>query len=157
MSENNQNVSVSSATEEAIASTTTVEPQPSGENIFVLMAKMEALLKDQSNRTVLKLMNAVGSMHGVRCIPVDRPIGQSTMGTTRVAPVVKQKKGQGPAPPAAWKQSPEYIQLSAQRSAIVATIKNLPDSDPNKESEIASLRETEQKLKALKGLRSGDH
>lgn len=147
----------------AIAVTTNVAeanvaPVVSDEDIFVLAGKLEALLKGKSNKTCLKLMNMVGSLHGIRCIPSDRPIGQSTVGTTKVVPTAaKPKKGQS-TPPAAWKQTDAYKRLSAERVRIVTTIKSLsPDELSNKTVLVEELRATEQKLKALKSPTAGDH
>jgi len=127
------------------------------EDIFILAGKLESLLKGKSNKTCLKVMNMVGSLHGIRAIPSDRPIGQSTVGTTKVVPVAaKPKRGQ-PTPPAAWKQTAAYKQLSAQRQSIVDTLKSLPDYGPKKQGFISELRAVEQSLKALKSPLSGDH
>jgi len=133
-----------------------VVPEASNEDIFVLAAKLEELLKGKSNKTCLKVMNMVGSLHSIRCIPSDRPIGQSTVGTTKVVPTVKQAKGL-PTPKAAWKQTDAYRHLTAQREEMVSTIKSLAPAELKQTTHIEELRAVEQKLKALKSPTAGDH
>jgi len=142
--------------ESAIADPAIVGPQTNDEDIFVLAGKLEAILKGKSNKTCLKVMNMVGSLHGIRCIPSDRPIGQSTVGTTRVEPAVKPREKGKPTPPAAWKQTDNYRCLAAERLDLVSKVKVQPDGE-DKNLLLDQLRESEQKLKALKSRSSGDH
>jgi hypothetical protein len=131
------------------------DPPNRVEDIFALASQLEALLSGQSYRTCLKVMNMVGSLHGIRAIPEDRPIGRSPVGSTRVEPVPKPaKKGQQPSR-AGYKKSAQYIELSSKRDSVVATIKSLPDGE-SKDSAISELRRLEREIKALKGLKSGN-
>lgn len=104
----------------------------------------------------LKVLNAVGSLHAIRALPADRPIGQSTTGTTKVVPkAAKPKKGQ-PTPPAAWKQTDAYKQLKAQREAKVLTIKSLTADELSKTTHIEDLQDLNQQIKALKSPTAGN-
>jgi hypothetical protein len=128
------------------------------EDVFVLARKIEEILAGKSNRTCHKVMNMVGSLHGLRTIPMDRPIGQSTAGTTKVVAQTK-KSGKGKcqqASPAAWKQTAAYKQLSAQREQIVSAIKALPATSLQKEEKVEALRLVERQLKELKGVSAGN-
>jgi len=125
------------------------------EDVFALARQIEEILKGKSNRTCSKVLNMVGSLHGLRTIPADRPIGQSTTGATIVVPKVKQEKGL-PTPKAAWKQTDSYRNLSAERTKIVNTIKSLPATSPNKEKLVEDLRAVELSLKQLKSPTSGN-
>jgi hypothetical protein len=138
--------------------TTKVESSPaSTENIFELARKLQEILKGKSNKTCMKVMNMVGSLHGIRCIPSDRPIGQSTTGTTKVVKEpAKPKKGK-PTPRAAWKQTDSYKNLSRQHEAMVKTIKSCSPTDELIETHIRDLRDIERKLKALHSPTAGDH
>jgi hypothetical protein len=130
---------------------------PSDEDIFVLAKRMEELLRGKSNRTCMKVMNMVGSLHGLRCVPSDRPIGQSLTAGVANAKPVKQEKGK-PTPPASWKQNPEYRGLLRKREDLVDKIKSYGGrSSPNKERYLESLRSAEAELKAYKSRSSGDH
>jgi hypothetical protein len=129
----------------------------SDQDIFALALKLEELLKGKSNKTCMKVMDMVGSLHGIRCIPRDRPIGRSTAGTTKVVPVAKPPGKGLPTPPAAWKQTDVYRRLSAEREAMVITIKSLKPQELLKTTHVEDLREIERKLKALKSPRLGDH
>jgi hypothetical protein len=140
----------STAVEAAIAVSETPE-----EDIFILAGKLEALLKGKSNKTVLKALNMVGSLHGVRSIPADRPIGQSTTGTIRKVVAAKPEKGK-PTPPAAWKQTDDYRRLSAEREKIVKTIKSRSSEELSKTTLVEDLRALEQQLKALKSSTPGN-
>jgi hypothetical protein len=102
-------------------------------------------------------MNMVGSLHAIRCIPADRPIGLSAVGTTKVVPVAKKPKKGQPTPPAAWKQTDDYRRLNAEREEIVKTIKSSSDVGNIMNSNVDKLRAIEQQLKALKSPSSGDH
>jgi hypothetical protein len=130
---------------------------PSDEDIFILAKKMEELLRGKSNRTCQKVMNMVGSLHGIRCVPSDRPIGQSlTAGVANAKPVVKEKGK--PTPPAAWKQTPEYRVLAEKRESLVRKVKDYGDrASPNKEKYLDGLRSVETELKTYKSRFSGDH
>jgi hypothetical protein len=131
------------------------DPPNRVEDIFALASQLEAILSGQSYRTCLKVMNMVGSLHGIRAIPEDRPIGRSSVGTTRVEPVPRPaKKGQQPSR-AGYKKSAQYIELSSKRDSVVATIKSLTDGE-SKDSAISELRRLERELKALKALKSGN-
>jgi hypothetical protein len=131
------------------------DPPNRDEDIFALASKLEALLSGKSYGTCLKALNMVGSLHGIRAIPADRPIGRSTVGSTRVEPVPKPaKKGQQPSK-AGYKKSAQYIELSSKRELAVATVKSLPDGE-SKDSAISELRRLERELKALKALKSGN-
>jgi hypothetical protein len=139
----------------------TIVPSPisgvSGEeeDIFVLASKLEAMLSGQSNRTILKAFNIVGSLHGIRAIPANRPIGQSRVGSTRVEPVPKPaKKGQQPSR-AGYKKSAQYIELTSKRALAVATVKSSPDGR-SKDHAISELRRLEREIKELKALKSGN-
>jgi len=129
------------------------------QELFALAARIQEVLKGQSKRTCLKVLGIVGSIHGIRAIPVDRPIGQSSMGTVRPATagpkLPKTKKGKTP-PPAVWKQTEDYRLLSDQRSEIVKTIKSLPTGSGDIQNQVEVLRTIEQKLKALKAPQSGN-
>jgi len=141
----------------AIAQTAIVVPEPSDSDMFVIASKFEALLKDKSNKACFKILNLVGSLHSIRCISVDRPIGRSTVGTAKVVPTApKPKKGQ-PTPPAAWKQTDAYKRLNAQRESIVTTLKSLGSNESAKATHIADLRAVERQLKALKSPTAGNH
>jgi len=140
----------STAVEAAIAVSETPE-----EDIFILAGKLEALLKGKSNKTILKALNMVGSLHGVRSIPADRPIGQSTTGTIRKVVAAKTEKGK-PTPPAAWKQTDDYRRLSAEREKIVKTIKSRSSEELSKTTLVEDLRVLEQQLKALKSSTPGN-
>jgi hypothetical protein len=156
MSSVNQTVSSSTSTGKgnAIALPATHHPQEE-EDIFVLASQLEAILQGKSYKTCLKALNMVGSLHAIRCIPADRPIGQSTVGTTKVVQqAIKPKKGQ-PTPPAAWKQTDDYRRLNAEREEIVTTIKS--STDEENILNVGKLRAVEQQLKALKSPSSGDH
>lgn len=61
----------------ALANVTSVS---SPQNMFALADQIETLLKGESNKTCSKILNMVGSLHAIRAISVDRPIGQSLVG-----------------------------------------------------------------------------
>jgi hypothetical protein len=129
---------------------------PGGQTIFDLAAQVEKILHGHSNKDVMKILNLVGSIHGIRSIPVDRPIGQSTAGTVRTVPVVKAVKGKS-TPKAAYKQTTEYIQLSASRDELVRQIKSIPDTEAADRLPLVDrLRSLELKLKQFKSAKSGD-
>lgn len=134
-----------------------VVPDSSDKDVFVLARKIEEILKGESNKTCLKVMNMVGSLHAIRCIPSDRPIGQSTAGTTKVVPKAKAAKRGLSTPKAAWKQTDAYKHLSATRALLVKTIKALDPADPSLTGHVEELRACEQSLKALKSPTAGDH
>jgi hypothetical protein len=132
-------------------------PLPAGEqNVFILARQIELILQGQSNKTCMKVMNMVGSLHGIRSIPIDRPIGQSTTGTKKVVPVATKPPRGLPTPKAAWKQSDDYRRLSAERDSVVTTIKSLTPNDPAKQDLVQSLRTIELSLKNLKARTAGD-
>lgn len=139
--------------------TTSGSIDPGGTNldkdVFALASELEKILQGQSNKTLLKVFNMVGSLHGIRAIPVDRPIGRSTAGTTKVVPVVKHVKGVK-TPEAAWKKTNAYKRLSSERAEKVKTIKALNPGVPNT-ALVEELRVIEQQLKALKSPTVGDH
>lgn len=118
---------------------------------------MEELLRGRSNRTCLKVMNMVGSLHGIRCVPSDRPIGQNlTAGVANAKPVIREKGK--PTPPAVWKQTPEYRCLHQKRESLVQKIKAYGGrASPNKERYLEDLRSAEAELKTYKSRSSGDH
>jgi hypothetical protein len=126
------------------------------DNIFVLAGQLEAILKNKSNRVCLRVMNMVGSLHSIRCIPIDRPIGQSPVNTTTVVPSATGPSMGQPTPPAAWKQTEAYRTLTAQRISLVDTIKNLPPDELINTTHVADLREIERQLKELKSAHSGN-
>jgi hypothetical protein len=131
------------------------DPPNPGEDIFALASQLEALLSGRSHRTCLKVLNMVGSLHEIRAIPASRPIGQSTVGSTRVEPVPRPaRKGQQPSK-AGYKRTPQYIELSSKRASTVATVKSLPDGS-SKDEAISELRRLERELKELKALKSGN-
>jgi len=131
-------------------------PTSEEEDVFLLARRIEEVLAGKSNRTCQKVMNMVGSLHGLRTIPMDRPIGQSTVGTTKVVERAKPAKKGQPTPPAAWKQTDDYRRLSAQRELIVKTIKNLPADSQQKLESVEALRALEQQLKDLKKASAGN-
>jgi hypothetical protein len=126
------------------------------DNIFVLAGQLEALLKNKSNRVCLRVMNMVGSLHSIRCIPVDRPIGQPTMGTAIAVPSVSNPNRGQPTPPAAWKQTEAYRTLTAQRESLVDTIRNLSPAELVNTTHVADMREIERQLKELKSAHTGN-
>jgi hypothetical protein len=116
---------------------------------FVIAAKVEALLKGLSNRRTLKVLNMVGSVHGIRSISVDRPIGQPSKNPIRQSSdgsyKGKGKSGNIQIPP--FKKDPRYIELSSQREAAVAALKR---DGPSGNTHLDHLRSIEQQLKDLK-------
>lgn len=135
-----------------------VEPDDSIADIFIIAGKIQALLSGISNKKISKVMNMVGSLHGIRAIPSDRPIGQSTVGTTKVGQTKPPVKVKGkPTPRAEWKQTDAYKQLTAQRTLMVTTIKAHTPSELSKTSHVEDLREIERKLKALHPTTAGNH
>jgi tetrahydromethanopterin S-methyltransferase subunit H len=142
----------------AIAEAAIVAPDSSDEDIFILAGKLEELLKGKSNKTCLKVMDMVGSLHGIRAIPRDRPIGQSTAGTTRVVPVAAKPKKGLPTPPAAWKQTSAYKHLNERREEKIKILKSLPSGESvYRPIHIEELREIERELKSLRSSTPGFH
>jgi len=131
-------------------------PDLTDESIFALAAQIEALLSGKSNKTCHKVMNMVGSIHGIRCVSVDRPIGRSTVGTTKVVPTAKAApKGQS-TPKSAWKQTENYRSLQAKRSDLVSKVKANDPALGSIESRIEELRTVERELKGLKSPKPGN-
>jgi hypothetical protein len=137
----------------------------SSKDIFVIAGQIEALIKNCSNKEVLKILSAVGSQHNLRTISMDRPIGLSTTGTVKAGPPQstgqKKKKAskKGPTPPAAWKQTDEYHHLSGLHRERVEILKSLDPatvSAASIEDAKNDLREVERKLKDLKKRTAGD-
>jgi hypothetical protein len=127
--------------------------EQSEDDLFDLSRKIEALLKGTSNKNALKVLNMVGSLHGIRAISVDRPIGQPA--AKAPAPKKEQKtksaKGSGNSQAkAAYKQTPEYIRVTAERKACVQALKSTPAGDAQQSTLQSELRRLEQELKALK-------
>jgi hypothetical protein len=116
---------------------------------FVIAAKVEALLKGLSNRRTLKVLNMVGSVHGIRSISVDRPIGQPSKNPIRQSSVgsSKRKGKSGNIQIPTLKKDPRYIELSSQRDAAVAALKR---DGPDGNTHLDHLRSIEQQLKDLK-------
>jgi hypothetical protein len=136
--------------------TNVVIPQSSSDDIFVVAGQIEALLKGKSSRVCLKILNMVGSLHGIHAIS-GRPIGQPTVGTLKIVPPIKPKGGQSTTR-AAWKQTPDYRQLNERRDEMVKTLKTLPPGESSyKTTVIQELRSIERDLKDLKLSVPGNH
>jgi hypothetical protein len=146
-----QNVPIGT-TGASIEAPITVGPRGEGESIFALAHRLEALLSGESNRTCMKVLNMVGSLHGIRCIPADRPIGQSTAGLERKAPKPAPAPKGKPTQKAAWKQTPEYRELAGKRAVLVELLKGYTRSPnhPMTDETLEDLRVTERQLKALR-------
>jgi hypothetical protein len=130
---------------------------PDVDEVFLIAGEIEKILKGKSNKTCMKVLSMIGSLHEVRCIRPDRPIGQSTAGTTKAAPPAKKPKKGQPTPPAAWKQTDDYRRLKASRDSKITILKSLT-TDEEKTSHLADLKEIERQLKALKqGPSVGNH
>jgi hypothetical protein len=128
-------------------------PDPTND-LFVLAQRVEEVLAGQSKKTIQKVLNMVGSLHGTRTIPVDRPIGQTTVGRVTNVTAGKKEKGK-PTPPAPWKQTDDYRRLDAERKESVALLKSL--SGPVAKAPVLDkIRNLEQSLKELKGSHSGN-
>jgi hypothetical protein len=128
-----------------------------GVNLFGVASMIEQQLKGLSNKEAMKVLMMVGSIHGARIIPIDRPIGLSNVGKIRPATageVSKSKRGVA-TPPAAYKQTDAYKRLVASRMQIVTTIKSLSPAELSKTTYVDELREIEQKLKLFKSSTAG--
>jgi len=126
------------------------------QNLFMLATQIEQILSGQSNKTCMKVLTMIGSLRGIRCIPIDRPIGQSPTGKQQPAGKTnqqKQPKGK-PTPKAAWKMTEEYKTLSISRTQAVQQLKEAPPE--SKDSAVEKLREIEQQLKALRSPTAGN-
>lgn len=116
---------------------------PVPEESFRLAAEIERLLGGRSNKSVSQILNMVASVHGLRVIPVDRPIGQVNRPTETIVSDKKEKKV------AAYKQTTQFKEMSLARQGIVDKIK-LAQEGPVKEGLRTELRTIERKLKDLK-------
>jgi hypothetical protein len=139
----------------AAAPSAIAEKRFSEHDVFAMAAEIERILEGQSSRTVLKVLNMVGSLHRARAIPADRPIGQSTVGRVTTVTREQPKKGQ-PTPKAAWKDSEIYRSLIRQRELMVNTIKATPPHELSNSSHVEDLRAIEQQLKDLKASHPGN-
>jgi hypothetical protein len=120
------------------------------QDIFALARQMESLLEGQSYRTVLKVMNMVGSQHGIKSMHIDKVMSLKT--TTVVSP--SHPKSKGVATKADWKQTADYRQLTAQRASVVSALKKTgSDLDAGL---VAELRALEQSLRNLRPAVAGD-
>jgi len=130
-------------------------------DIFAIAKKMHELLEGLSIKSTSKVLNMVGSLKGLRTIPVDRPIGpvmQVKPGSGIPGSVVTTARGgsvnrQSPTPKAAWKQSDDYRRLSVEHQALIRELKSVPNG-PDKDSQrcalVSLVRLNEQSLRNLK-------
>jgi len=117
------------------------------------IAKIHAELQGLSNRDIGNVMKAVGAMHNLRVIPIDRPIVPvNPIGSTRIASpprtAVPQREKTSPPAPAEWKKNPLYLGLIAKHNTAVQKVKTSSGEDV--QFRIAELRQIEEELKELK-------
>jgi hypothetical protein len=108
----------------------------------------------------MRIMTVVGALHNIRCISMDRPVGQpSSKADKPKEKKTKDAKGKkegnntpenGSSQKAPWKRTPEYKSLEQQRERLVLEIKALGLNSPDKESKVAELRHTEQGMRDLR-------
>jgi len=121
-------------------------------NFLSALAIVTAELEKLSNKEAQDLITMVGSVRNLRVVSAYRPIGTilprppATIAAGRRTTVISDTR----PPKMAWKQSPQFTELTNRRSAVVEKLKALDPSSIEKGSLTSELRSIELELRLLK-------